>query len=289
MGIFLLKNVARLPLRFLYLLSGIMYVVVFHIIRYRKNVVLENLRNAFPEKSEHEIRQICKQFFWYLSELTIETVKMRNMNADDFNNHFKIKNPELLYSFYEQGKSLILLTMHYNNWEWSSFMPAHLKHLILGVYKPLHNNSYNTYFIDNRKRFGAEMVPTHKVLRRVQQGRAKNEIFALWLAGDQTPPMHHKFWLTFMNQETVFYQGPAIISRKFNYPVIFQKTTRKSRGNYEVSFELLIEHPENFSEAEIMKKYIIKMEETIKVHPEYYLWSHKRWKHKRPEGVPLQD
>lgn len=235
MGIFLLKNVARLPLRFLYLLSGILYVVVFHIIRYRKNVVLENLRNAFPEKSDHEIKQICKRFFKYLSELTIETVKMQNMNEDDFNNHFKIKNPELLYSFYQQRKSIVLLTMHYGNWEWSSFISAHLKHLILGVYKPLHNNRYNAFFIENRKRFGAELVPTHKVLRRVQQGREKDEIFALWLAGDQTPPLHHKFWLTFMNQETMFYQGPAVISRG----LIIRSFSKKRPGKAEVIMRLL--------------------------------------------------
>ncbi len=289
MGIFLLKHLARLPFWLLYLLSRLLFIVIFNLIGYRRKVVLENLRNAFPEKSEKEIQQIGKRFYIHFSELTLEIIKLRDMNEADFKKRMIVKNTEMLNHYFKQGKSLIILTMHYNNWEWSSCLVPYLKHKSLGVYKPLHNKNYDSYINNNRSRMGVEMIPNHQVLRRVIKAREQGEAFILWLAGDQTPPLYHKFWLHFLNQEALFYPGPATISRRYNFPVIFQKTIKRGRGKYETSFEVLIENPEDFSEAQIMKAYIQKMEETIRKQPEYYLWTHKRWKHKRPEGLPMKD
>jgi Kdo2-lipid IVA lauroyltransferase/acyltransferase len=182
-----------------------------------------------------------------------------------------------------------VLTMHYNNWEWGSAFPLFLKHKILGVYKPLHNLRFDHYMNRNRARFGAEMVSNSLILRRVIKAHNEQQPVFIWLAGDQTPPWFHKFWLMFLNQETMFYPGPAAISRRFNYPIIFQKTVKKKRGFYETTFEVLFENPAQFSETEIMKTYIRKMEETIREQPAYYLWSHKRWKNKRPENVPMKN
>jgi Kdo2-lipid IVA lauroyltransferase/acyltransferase len=289
MGIFFLKQLARMPFWLIYQLSGLAYLLVYYVARYRKNVVYGNLRNAFPEKSEEEIRLIAKRFYRHFSELTLEIIKLANMDEADFNKRVVVKNTGLLDDYFNRKISLVALTMHYNNWEWSSCLALYLKHKSLGVYKPLHNKKYDEYLNQNRARMGAEMIPNHQVLRRVIKAREQDETFFLWLAGDQTPPLYHKFWLKFLNQDALFYPGPAAISRRYNYPVIFQKTIKKGRGKYEASFEVLFENPENYSEAEIMKKYIIKMEETIREQPEYYLWSHKRWKHKRPEGVPLKE
>jgi KDO2-lipid IV(A) lauroyltransferase len=181
-----------------------------------------------------------------------------------------------------------MLTMHYNNWEWGSAFPLFLKHKVLGVYKPLHNLQFDAFINRNRARFGAEMVSNAHILRRVVKAHQEKEPVFIWLAGDQTPPSFHKFWLMFLNQETMFYPGPAAISRRFNYPVIFQKTVKTKRGYYETTFEVLFENPEKYSETEIMKAYIQKMEETIVEQPAYYLWSHKRWKHKRPADVAMK-
>ena len=289
MGIFLLKQIARLPFGSLYLLSKCLYIVVFHVIGYRRKVVLENLKNAFPEKSEKEIRQLRKQFYNHFSELTVEIIKLGNMDATDFKKRVVVKNIQLLHRYFEQKKSVVTLTMHFNNWEWSSCLALHLKHCSLGVYKPLHNRKYNDYINQNRSRMGAEMIPNSQVLRRIIKAREQDETFFLWLAGDQTPPWHFKSWFRFFNQDALFYPGPAAISRRFNYPVLFQKTIKKSRGIYETSFEVLFENPKDYSEAQIMKAYIQKMEETIREQPANYLWSHKRWKNKRPGNVPLMN
>lgn len=211
------------------------------------------------------------------------------MTEADFRKRMVVKNPGLLQKYYEQGKSLVTLSMHFNNWEWSTCLTLYVKHTPLAVYKPLHSSKYNDYINRNRSRMGAEMVPTNQVLRRIIKARENREPFFLWLAGDQTPPHFYKFWLTFLNRETLFYPGPAAISCRYNIPVIFQKTIKTGRGKYETTFEVLFENPRDFTEAQIMKTYINKMEETIREQPEYYLWSHKRWKHKRPERVPMMD
>jgi KDO2-lipid IV(A) lauroyltransferase len=142
---------------------------------------------------------------------------------------------------------------------------------------------------ETREKQGAELVANTQVLRRLLKAEKNNEQVLSWLAGDQTPPFFHKFWIQFLNQEAMFYPGPATLSRRFNHPVFFQKTEKVSRGHYQTSFELLFENPHEVSEVEIMKKYIQKMEEVIYEKPEYYLWSHKRWKNKRPEKIPMQN
>lgn len=288
-GIFFLKLISRLPFSVLYAIGGLFYVIVYYLISYRKKVVFDNLRNSFPEKPESEIEKIAQRFYRYFTDLTLETLKLGNIDAETFKARMQVKNPEAINRYFEQNKSVVVLTMHYHNWEWGSVFPLFLKHKILGVYKPLHNLQFDKYMNGNRARFGAEMVPNSLVLRRVIEAHNKKEPLFIWLAGDQTPPHYHKFWLNFFNQEAIFYQGPAAISRRFNYPVFFQKTIKKGRGIYETTFELLFENPEKFNETEIMKTYVKKMEETIREHPEFYLWSHRRWKHKRPADVPVKE
>ncbi|MCD6354982.1 MAG: lysophospholipid acyltransferase family protein [Prolixibacteraceae bacterium] len=288
-GIFFLKVMSRFPFTVIYFLSDIFYFVLYHLVGYRKKVVLTNLRNSFSEKPEKEIRRIARHFFRHLADLFLETIKMRGMQPGDFKKRVVIKNAKMLNRYFEQGKSIVVLTMHYNNWEWSCYLPEKLKHTFLGVYKPLHNLAFDNYMVENRGALGVEMVQNAHVLRRILKAEKSHEPVLTWLAGDQTPPEYHKGWYLFLHQETMFYPGTAAISRRFNHPVFFQKMVKTGRGKYEISFELLFENPAEVSEAEIIKTYIRKMEETIAENPAFYLWSHKRWKHKRPEKLPLSN
>lgn len=289
LGIILLKLISRFPFGLLYLLSDLFFVVVYHIVGYRRKVVMKNLKNSFPHKTEKELKSIARKFYRHFADLTIETIKLGSIGETEFKKRMLVKNPEVIDQYFKQSKSVVVLTMHYNNWEWGSVFPLFLKHKILGVYRPLNNLQFDRYMNRNRARFGAEMVPGAVVLRRVVKAHSVQEPVFIWLAGDQTPPWFHKFWLMFLNQETMFYPGPATISRRFNYPVFFQRTIKKRRGYYETTFELLFENPSEFSETEIMKAYIKKMEEVINDQPENYLWSHRRWKNKRPADVPVKD
>jgi len=288
-GIFFLKIIAKFPFWFIYFLSDCFYLIVYYIVGYRKNVVFQNLKNSFPEKSDNELKEISKKFFHHFSDITMETIKAISMKEKDFRERYIIKDIDKINKYYEQGKSVVVLTMHYNNWEWGSCFPLFNKHTGLAVYKPLHNAQFDSFMNKTRSVFGAELTPNSNVLRRVLMAKKQNEPVSIWLAGDQTPPVFHDFWITFLNQEAMFYPGPAFISKKFNYPVFFQNTVKTTRGKYEVSFDLLFENPKEFSEVEIIKFYIQKMEDVIRKKPEFYLWSHKRWKHKRPVDIELQD
>ena len=288
-GIFFLKIIAKFPFWFIYFLSDCFYLIVYYIVGYRKNVVFQNLKNSFPEKSDNELKEISKKFFHHFSDITMETIKAISMKEKDFRERYIVKDIDKINKYYEQGKSVVVLTMHYNNWEWGSCFPLFNKHTGLAVYKPLHNAQFDSFMNKTRSVFGAELTPNSNVLRRVLMAKKQNEPVSIWLAGDQTPPVFHDFWITFLNQEAMFYPGPAFISKKFNYPVFFQNTVKTTRGKYEVSFDLLFENPKEFSEVEIIKFYIQKMEDVIRKKPEFYLWSHKRWKHKRPVDIELQD
>jgi KDO2-lipid IV(A) lauroyltransferase len=287
-GIFVLKVLAKFPFWFIYFLSDIFYWFVYYVVGYRKKVVIGNLKNAFPEKSEIEINAISKKYFRHFADLTLETIKMRGMKPADFEERMKATNADLVNRYFEKGESVMVLTMHYNNWEWGTYLSVHLKHNCLAVYKPLQNILFDRFMNKTRSKFGTQLVKNDQILRRVLQAEKQNKPVFIWLAGDQTPPEFHKFWFRFLHQDAMFYPGPAFISKRFNQPVFFQKTEKTERGKYKITFELLFQNPAQFSETEIIKTYIQRMEEVIREQPEFYLWSHKRWKHKRPAELPLQ-
>lgn len=288
-GLFLLSRIAKVPFGTLCFLSDILYYIVYHLTGYRKKVILENLKHSFPEKNSREIRNISKKFYRHLCDLIFETIKMKAMHEQDFRERMVFQETELLNRYFREGRSVIVLTMHYNNWEWSSAMPLFVKHEILGVYKPLHNPVFDQYLNQMREKMGSCLVQNAKILRVLLEKKEKGEPVLTWLAADQTPPEFHKFWMRFLNQETMFYPGPAYLSKRFNFPLFFQKIEKTGRGRYTSVFELLFENPRDKSEKEIMEAYIKKMEEVIKEKPEYYLWSHKRWKHQPPDKISLQD
>ncbi|MGE0020366.1 MAG: lysophospholipid acyltransferase family protein [Draconibacterium sp.] len=288
-GILGLALIAKLPFWLIYMFADIFYFFVYYVFGYRKLVVINNLRNAFPEKSEKEIQNISKKYYRHFSDLMLESIKSSHISQKEIKKRMIIENPELINQFYAQGKSVVVLTMHYNNWEWSCIFPMYIKHTILGVYKPLHNQKFDELLINNRARWGAELIQNKNVLRRIVKAEKQKEPVFIWLAGDQTPPGNHEEWFTFLHQDALFYPGPAAISRRFKSPVFFQKIEKTGRGKYNTKFELLFEDPTQFSETEIIKTYIQRMEELIREKPEFYLWSHRRWKHKKPADIALNN
>ncbi|PIF06181.1 MAG: lauroyl acyltransferase [Draconibacterium sp.] len=279
--LFFLNLIARLPFSLTYRLSDFLCFFVDHVFAYRRKVIIENLKYAFPEKTAQERKHIMHLFYRHFSDLVLETIKMGRMDESEFRKRLKIRNPEVLSRYYEQGKSVVILTMHYNNWEWGSHLSLYLKHTILAVYKPLHNVYFDQYMINNRSTEGTEMVKNTQVLRRIIKAKKAQQPVLVWLAADQTPPLHHTPWFVFLNRETLFYPGPATLAKQFDLPILFQHVVKTGRGCYESVVEPITENPSVIDDNEIMKAYIEKMEDAIKTQPEYYLWSHKRWKHRR--------
>lgn len=284
----ILKGISYLPFFVLYRISDLLFVILRYVVGYRKRVVLANLHNAFPEKTEKEIKTIANKFYRHLCDLILETLKMHSMSSEKFSKHITFRGIDATFALHEKGISLILFGMHYNNWEWSSFGQHFSKHQLLMIYDPIRENPvFEDYLLGMRGRFGGKSIPIHKSARTAIEFSQKKIPVALWLAADQRPPFITKFWTTFLNQEACFYSGIEKIAKKSDSPIFFHHTKKLRRGHYEVTFYPLIEHPAEWSDNEILLAYVRKMEEFIRQSPEYYLWSHRRWKQKRPEDYPL--
>ncbi len=289
-GILILKGMAFLPFWIVYGLSDFLAFLLRYVVRYRKKVIFGNLRNSFPEFSETEIRRLAWKFYRHFADITLESVKGYGMTRADFDARMVFKGLEEMNALAEQGKSVLLLGFHYNNWEWSGFAQIYLKHRYLVVYNPMRGNpQFEEYLLGIRRRWGAETIPVHKSARATLEFDRKQEPVALVLAADQRPPAITRFWASFMNQEASFNQGPGKIAKKTNQPVFLHLTRKISRGHYEVSFIPLIMDPREVSEEEIMLTYVRAMERYIREEPAWYLWSHRRWKQQRPDGYAMAD
>lgn len=288
LGVGFCKLTARMPFWVIWGLADIFYVFIYYLARYRRKTVHKNLTNSFPEKSPKEIRKITKKFYHHLSDLGLETIKYSRMTEKEIDSRLKIHNPEIFEEYYQRHQSVILAGMHHNNWEWCGSMQRFIKAQFLVVYNPVRNNkSLERFILDTRERFGAKSIMVLNTVRAALQFNKSEQTGVLILAADQTPPARAQFWTTFLNQETAFFTGPMRIAIKTNQPIILQHTRKVGRSKYEVFFHKLIENPSVVKPEDIMIAYVKKIEEIIQAEPEYWLWSHRRWKHTRPENVEL--
>ncbi len=288
LGVGILIGISYLPFWILYRISDFLYVLMRFVVKYRYKVITENLKNAFPEKSEEEIKQIRNRYYRHFCDVIFESIKMYSMSEKQMDMHIEFKGYEASIDLFNQGVSIIVLANHYNNWEWCSSIQTKLKHLVLMIYNPIRGNyAMEKFLLHSREKWGGECVPVHKTARTVIQYNAQGKVNVLWLAADQTPAANSKFWTIFMNQETPFFSGPEKIAHATNQPVFFQHLKKTGRGKYVAEFTLLYESPKEMKQEDILLAYIRKSEEVIREEPAYYLWSHRRWKHKRPEGIEL--
>lgn len=273
--------ITLLPLRVLYLISDIIYLIIFYLAGYRKKVVYENLRHAFPEKDEKEIHQIAKKFYLHFSDYLIESAKILHLSTAEINRRFKFKNIDLLNGLFEQNKSVVLVSGHYGNWEWMIDAQSKARHSIFAIYKPLADENFDRLVKNLRLKYGAgaELVSMQNIYKRLYAAHKSGQKVISWFLADQTPPANYPFWIDFMNRETPFFSGPAKISKKFDQPIVYMQINKLRRGYYETVFTLLVENPKDFSLEEIIEKYVRKIEEGIKNQPQYWLWTHRRWKH----------
>lgn len=286
----LCKITARLPFWVIFRLADIFYFFLYYVVGYRKKIVHENLTKSFPEKSPEEIKLITKRFYHHLSDIGLETIKFNQMTKKQIDERLKINNLDIYEEYCNQGKSIIVLGMHHNNWEWSGSMQRFIKAQFLVVYNPVRKNkALERFILDTRERFGAKSIPVNHSVRTALEFNTEDKMGALMLAADQTPPSNSQFWTTFLNQETGFFAGPMKIAKKTNQPVIMHHTRKVGRGRYEVFHYKLVENPADVKQEDILMAYVDKLEQIIQAEPEYWLWSHRRWKHKRPENIALNE
>lgn len=276
--------ITLLPLRVMYIFSDFLFLILYYLPGYRKKVVRTNLKNSFPEKTDEEIRKIEIKFYKHLADLFIEILKLRNMSKASQDKTYTFSNTKVFDKFREEKRDTIGVLGHYNNWEWPTYLGQQTNYLSIVIYKPLKNKYFNEFMNGQRSKDGLKLAPTSMIIKDIINYRKqKINTFSIFIA-DQTPPgLETDHWTTFLNQDTPFFTGAGKIATKYDMPVIFMNVQKIKRGHYNMDFEVLFEHTAGIEEKDIIERYVRRLEDQIKEKPEFWLWSHKRWKHKRPQ------
>jgi len=273
-----------LPFWILYWISDLLYYLVFYLIQFRKKVVLQNLTNSFPDKNEIEIVQIAKKFYRHFCDLIFESVKLFSISREEVVTRSKFVNPEVLDNYFDKGQNIIIVAGHFNNWEiWAQSCNLQMKHQVVGIYTPLSNKFFNKKFAESRGRYEVVLLPKDEV--KSYFAANKDILKAIVFGTDQSPSPHAKrvYWMEFLNQDTAVMFGSEKYAKEFNYPVIYAGVNKIKPGWYEVKFELLEADPSSAHYGSITEKHTRRLEQDILEHPEYYLWTHRRWKRKRSD------
>jgi KDO2-lipid IV(A) lauroyltransferase len=277
LGIFFLYLISLLPFWLLYLIADLLFVILYYIIRYRRKVVQENLLNAFPDKTDDERSSIERKYFEYLADLIVETIKMISISNRELQRRVVPTNPELVQSYLDNGRSITAVAGHYCNWEWAGLSFNYKKFFI--IYKPLSNREFNDFFIRIRSRFGGIPIAMKQTLR-IMIGH-KNDTTATVFAGDQTPVREESNYFTdFMNQRTAVFLGIEKVAKLIDSVVIFYDMRRVKRGYYTYTVVPLTENAKATAPYEITEAHVRYLEGRINQEPQYWLWSHRRWKFK---------
>jgi Kdo2-lipid IVA lauroyltransferase/acyltransferase len=276
------KAFARLPMRGLYVISDFLYPFTYYIIKYRRNVVYENLRNSFPEKTDKEIEQIAKKFYRHFCDLLVETVKLLHIKRDELISRFKIKDNSLIVEDFKQKKHIIGVLGHYNNWEWGISIGMQVPHAFASIYKPLTNKYVDGLMIRLRTQFGGETIPMKQTARVFTKYIQEGKLSMVNFISDQSPyKTEIQYWTTFLNQETPVFMGVEKFAKKTRQPVYFFRIIKVRRGFYEVEAEKLCDDCNSLSPNEITEMHVRALEKLIQQAPEYWLWTHRRWKNKK--------
>jgi KDO2-lipid IV(A) lauroyltransferase len=276
--------ISSLPFKILYFFSDCFYVIVFYLIGYRKKVVMQNLRNSFPGKTEEEVYAICRKFYHYLCDFVLETVKILTISKKNLMKRcqFTPEAFDVFSKFAEQNKSVLLVMGHNGNWEWSCNAFNMLsKHQLFVIYHPVSNKYFDGLMHQIRSRYGTRLIAMKNAYKEMALN--KNSLNATAFVADQTPQPDHAYWTNFLNQDTPVFKGMEVIAKKMNLPVLYTSVKKIKRGFYQMTAEVLSQNPADTADGELTERYIRRLEKDIIDQPETWLWSHRRWKHKRPQ------
>lgn len=274
--------IAIQPWWLLYRYSNFIAFLLHKVLKYRVKVTRSNLRMAFPEKTEAELNRIEQGTYLNLSDISVEVLKGFTMRNSVVLKRHRIENPELLDSYFRQGKSIIGVTGHINNWEWGALSAAiQLQHKPIAIYKPLSNKLIDWFLKWHRSLRGTLMVPTTQTYDTFQRFAGSPCLYLL--VADQSPSnLKDAHWLRFFNRETACIHGPEKYAKLYGYPVVYIDIKRTGRGVYTARLSVLCDTPQTLPKGELTRRYMARLEQSIRQNPESWLWTHRRWKRKRP-------
>ena len=273
--------ISLLPLSILYLISDILFVLLYYIIGYRRRVVKDNLALALPDRNSTERKQIEKDFYIHLCDFFIETIKSLSISEKEINRRFQFENIDILQDFYNQNKSVLLMCGHYASWEWSGILTKHMPYRGIAVYKQLKNPYFDKLIKRIRGKFGAEIVTNKQIVTKLFRMHRDQQKSLTLILSDQTPKISdYKHVDTFMGVRVPVFVGTEELTKKLDQIPIYLQVRKIKRGHYAARFIPLTKHPNKVPNYEITRMFLDEIEKQIAAAPAYYLWSHKRWKHK---------
>jgi len=273
-----------LPLRVLYFISDFFFLIVYYLVGYRKKVVRINLEKSFPNKTKKEKRRIERRFYRFFCDLFVETMYEMHIGEKEISHRMTYSNIEGILEQYGKGKSVMIMTAHYGNWEWTLGFPLFMPGAYASnpIYKQLKNKGFDKLIYSLRSKHGAELIEKKDLLRVMFQLKKEEKLANFCMISDQTPNGKNiHYWTKFLNQDTPVLSGTEVLARKFDYPVYYGEITRIKRGYYKCKLIPISLEPTQTSEFEIIENYMRLLEKTIVANPEYWLWTHRRWKYQR--------
>lgn len=276
---------ALLPPKILYILSDILFFPMFYIVRYRRKLVYQNMKDSFPEKSEKEIRRMEKAFYHHFCDYIVETIKLLHISDKETRKRVKFHNTEALQEIVDNGGSCLMLLGHYGNWEFVPSVTLWMRKgsvIFAQIYRPLKNKWFDRFFLKLRGRYHSECIAKQDTLRSILRYKSSGRPSITGFMADQTPsPANIHHWVNFLNHDTPVFTGVEKIAHKVGFSVFYFDVEKIKRGYYSVTIREISKNPKETEEFEITNKYMEMMETTILRAPEYWLWTHNRWKHKR--------
>ena len=284
----LVYALSLLPFWLLYLVSDGLYLLVYHIVRYRRKIVWKNLSASFPDKSHAELKTIERQFYHWFCDYIFETFKLLSISDEKLLRHVEYRNVEEVEKFFDEGRNCSAISGHYCNWEWFCGLPSVIKRhpeAVIGfIYHPLYNKAVDRLFIDLRSAHGGVCVPKNDILRRLVTYKREGLCSLIGYVSDQAPKWENMhLWVDFLHHDTPVFTGGERIMRKMNDAVFFVDINRPRRGRYVFTFKLITAEAAKEEEFVITRRFFQMLEEGIRRQPAYYLWTHNRWKRGREE------
>lgn len=282
----LILPISLLPLPIIYLISDFFFLLLLTVIPYRKKVIEQNLRRSFPALPEKELQKIKRRFYRHFTDLLAEGIRGISMPASELQRRFIVKNPDVMDELNRKGRSVLLISGHYNNWEWLVTMPQLFPHKSYGIGKPLSSGFLNKKIFERRQRYGITIMDAGNYKEVL--ARNLHDLKAILVLSDQSPTNSTKsYWMEFLHQPTAVLFGAEMMANDLDYACVGYITRKIKRGYYEMELTLLTNTPKELPWGQLTEMHTRMLEQAIREKPEYWLWSHKRWKRLPPENLEL--
>ena len=279
---FLFFIIGNLPFSIIYLISNFLSFVVHNVVGYRVKVVENNLKSSNLNLSQSQIKSLKNKFYSHFCDIYLEMIKLDCLTKKQIKKRFKVLNPEIANNFFSEGKSVILMVSHYGGYEWCTTLNNYFEHQVAAIYTPLKDKELEKLTLKSRKKHGIELISRYNALDKIRNLENSGKKYMYGFMADQSPQIRKiNYWSKFLGVEVPVFTGAERMAKELNIPVIFAKMSKIGRGKYEMKLELITENPNSVKDFGITEKYLRLVENQIHENPDFYFWTHNRFKHRK--------